>query len=87
MKTKSTAPSAAQLAFRHALEEAMRTHGATLEACELLAVTSHLVGQLIALQDQHAMTPDMAMELVGQNIEQGNREVVHGLLSAPGATA
>lgn len=87
MKTKIAAPSAAHLALRKALEDAMRAHGAELEAQELLAVTAHLVGQLIALQDQRAMTPAMAMDLVGRNIEQGNREVVDGLLGSTGGHA
>lgn len=84
---KSTAPSPAQLAYRHGLEAAMRDHGATLDAAELLAITAHLVGQLVAMQDQRVMTSEMAMQLIGQNIEQGNREVVQNLLNAPGGHA
>jgi hypothetical protein len=84
---KNSAPNALHLAFRKALEEAMRTHGATLQADELLAVMSHCVGQLIALQDQRKMTPAMAMDLVSSNIEQGNREVVLSLLTQTGGNA
>lgn len=87
MKTKITEPSPAHLAYRHALEQAMRDHGTTLQAQELLAVTSHLVGQLIALQDQRVMTPAMAMQLVQSNIEQGNREVLENLLNSTGGHA
>jgi hypothetical protein len=84
---KSRTPSQQQLAFRRGLEACMKEHGQTLEAIELLAVTAHLVGQLIALQDQRTVTPAMAMDLVSSNIEQGNREVIDGLLSATGGTA
>lgn len=80
---KSATPNAAQLAYRKALEAAMQAHGAALDASELLAVTSHLVGQIIALQDQRAMTPAMAMELVQSNIEAGNLSVFENLLRAP----
>lgn len=85
---KITTPTPAQLAFRKGLEATIAEHGQTLDAVEILAVLSHLVGQVIAVQDQRAMTPDMAMHLVGTNIEVGNREVVQGLLmAAPGGHA
>lgn len=87
MSTKSTTPTAQQLAFRCALEAAIAQHGRTLDAVELLAVTSHLVGQLIALQDQRRYTPAMVMQLVQDNIEQGNSEVVNGLLTGVGGHA
>lgn len=87
MKTNFHAPNAAHMAYRKAIEQAMRDHGATLQADELLAVTAHLVGQLIALQDQRVMTAEMAMHLVQVNLEQGNREVVDGLLNSTGGTA
>jgi len=87
VNTKTAAPSVQQLAFRGALEAAIAQHGATLDATELLAVTSHLVGQLIALQDQRRYTPAMVMQLVQDNIEQGNSEVVNGLLAAEGGHA
>lgn len=31
---------------------------------------------LVALQDQRTVSPDMAMEVVVQNIEHGNRQVL-----------
>lgn len=84
---KSKTPTPQQLAYRKALEEAMRAHGTTLDATELLPVTAHLVGQLIALQDQRTMTPSMAIELVQTNMEQGNQEVLAGLLNETGGHA
>lgn len=86
-KTKFVAPTAQHLAFRHALEAAIAQHGATLDAVDLLAVTSHLVGQLIALQDQRRYTPALVMQMVQSNIEQGNSEVVNGLLTGVGGNA
>jgi hypothetical protein len=44
-----------------------------MPAQDILAIVSQFVGQLIALQDQRVVTPDQAMQLVGQNIEIGNR--------------
>jgi hypothetical protein len=43
---------------------------------EVLAITSQLVGHLVAVQDQSLMTVDMALDLVSMNIEVGNRAVV-----------
>ena len=69
-------PTPQQLAFRNALIETMRLHGATLRADELLAVASHFVGQLIALQDQRLFTSTTVMELVTRNVELGNRDAI-----------
>lgn len=84
---RSAAPNEQQLAFRHALEETIRTHGATLDAIELLAILSHLVGQVVALQDQRKYTGAKVMELVAENIEAGNRAVIEKLLSETGGHA
>lgn len=85
---KSTPPTPQHLAYREAIEKAMRDHGATLDALELLAITSHLVGQLVALQDQRKVTAEIALEVVQRNLEQGNAEVVAGLRdAAPGGFA
>lgn len=84
---KSIQPTARHLAFRKALENSIRDHGQELDALDLLAISAHFVGQLIALQDQRTMTPAMVIELVQSNIEQGNREVVEGLLHAQGGHA
>lgn len=47
-----------------------------MPAQEILAITSQFVGQLIAMQDQRIMTPDQAMQIVGQNIEIGNAAAI-----------
>lgn len=84
---KTIKPQAEHLAFRNALMAAIAQHGATLDAAELLALTSHFVGQLVALQDQRVMTPAMAMEIVATNIQQGNRDAVEPLLTQTGGNA
>ncbi|MGC9368683.1 MAG: hypothetical protein ACP5DX_03990 [Paracoccaceae bacterium] len=47
---------------------------------EMLAVTSYLVGQIIAWQDQRKITPAQAIELVQMNIAQGNQDALSELL-------
>lgn len=72
-------------AFRDDLVDVLRKHGERLSAPEMLALASHLVGQLVALQDQRSMSPDRAMEIVAANIEQGNQEVLDGLHKSAGS--
>ena len=52
----------------------------------MLAGASQLVGNLIALQDQRKMTPEMALALVQSNIEVGNREAMAEVLGASGSS-
>ena len=82
MKVKTAQPK--HTAFRDDLVAVLRKHGDQVTAPEMLALAAHLTGQLIALQDQRTMTPDQAMQIVAANIEQGNQEVIGGLLSTEG---
>lgn len=84
---KSVPPNAQHLAFRKDLHDVIRKHGPQLDAMDLLAALSHLVGQVIALQDQRLYTPQAAMDIVSANIVQGNSEVVENLLGAAGGHA
>lgn len=84
---KTVVPKAEHLAFRKALEAAIAQHGRTLKAEELLAIASHLVGQLVALQDQRTMTPEMAMDLIAANIQAGNDSAIDQLLTQTGGNA
>lgn len=52
-----------------------------LTAMEMLAIASHLVGTLIALQDKTKVTPAEAIELVQQNIQAGNDEAVQAAVA------
>ncbi len=87
MNTTLCPPNDEHLAFRAALEEAIRVHAANLDAADILAVLSHLVGQVIALQDHRTLTAEMAMELVATNIQTGNAQMMDPLLGPAGGTA
>lgn len=72
----SKKPTAAHHAFRNDAIALLNKHAGTLDSSEMLALAAHLVGQIVAMQDQRVMTPAIAMEIVAQNIEQGNGEVL-----------
>ena len=77
---KKVLPSQRHLDFRSDMIGVIRKYQ-DLPAQELLAVTSHLVGQLVALQDQTKFTSETVMLVVSENIQAGNEEVVRGLLT------
>ena len=77
-------PGAKHTAFRDDLVAVLRKHEDALTAPEMLALAAHLTGQLVAIQDQRSMIPGRAMEIVARNIEQGNQEVLDGLLDTKG---
>ena len=54
-------------------------HADRLSAVELLAIAANMLGKLVAMQDQRALTPKQAMELVATNIERGNQQVLEQL--------
>jgi hypothetical protein len=56
-----------------------------LDAVDILAVAAHLVGTIIALQDQRTMTPEMALELAAMNIEAGNAEALEEVMKSNGS--
>jgi hypothetical protein len=87
VKTQTIAPNEKHLRFRKALENAIAQTGEELEAEELLAITAHFLGQLIACQDQRKFTTKIIMDLVSENIEQGNREAVEKLSNEIGGNA
>lgn len=59
-----------------AMIEAMRPYADALGAEGMLAVSSLLTGQLLAVQDQNTTTPAMGLAIVSRNIEAGNQAVV-----------
>lgn len=87
MNMRSVQPSEAHLALRKAFETCIADHGKTLDAIEILAILSHMVGQVIAIQDQRKYGSEEVVELVWQNIETGNAEVVDRLARETGGTA
>jgi hypothetical protein len=73
-----------EVAYRD-LCKLVNKHASKLTALELLAVASNMLGKLVALQDQRTITPAMAMEVVVQNIEHGNKQVLDQLGRSQGS--
>lgn len=80
MKTKM--PSKAHVAFRDDMVAVMRKHQ-HMAPDEMLAIASHFVGQLLALQDQRKLTPAMGLQIVSSNIEAGNQQAIEQSLGKP----
>ena len=83
MKTKPV--DALMKEFNRAFENLLRQFGDRIDAQQMLAIASHAVGRLIALQDQRTMTKDMALQVVIQNIEVGNQEAIAKLTDSKGS--
>jgi hypothetical protein len=62
-------------------------HAAKLSKIEVLAIAANMVGKLVAMQDQRAVSVDLAMETVARNLERGNQDVLEWLRSAKGGRA
>lgn len=73
------APTALHHKFRDDVIALLDKHAGALDAAEMLALSAHLVGQILAMQDLRKLTLARAMEIVATNIEQGNGEVLAGL--------
>jgi len=85
---KKMQPNEAQAKFHKVLRAAVVDAVNDISLQEVLAITSHLVGQLIAAQDQTKYTREMVMSVVYENIVAGNGELVNSLLFAkPQGTA
>ena len=57
----------------------------TLNAREVLAVAANMVGKIVAMQDQRATTPEEALDIVMDNIEEGNKQVVDLMFNSQGS--
>lgn len=75
------APTARHLACMAKLKAALDPE---LAGLEMLALVSQLVGNLVALQDQRKITPEVAMDIVASNIKIGNEEAIRGVAAASG---
>lgn len=84
MNMKSVEPNAAHLEYNQALRAVLIRFQHRMDAHEMLAITAHLCGALLALQDQRKMTLDQAMQIILQNIELGNQEMIAGLAPTAG---
>lgn len=58
-----------------------------MPAVEVLAIAAHIVGQLIALQDQRVMSPNQALDLVASNIDLGNAAAIRELKTKTAGSA
>lgn len=72
-------------AFRNDVIALLKKHAGHLDSQDMLALASHLVGQLIAMQDQRKVTREIALDIVERNIEVGNAEVLKNLDNPPGS--
>jgi hypothetical protein len=85
MKTKlHTAAPEHEIAYQD-IVALVRKHGEHLSAVEMLAIAANMLGKLLAYQDQRIMTSVMAMEIVAQNIEEGNRQAVAEVMKSEGS--
>jgi hypothetical protein len=73
------------MAFRTEALALLKKHGGALPADHMLAMAAHMVGQIVALQDQRTMSRERALEIVTHNIEVVNAEVVASLDNTRGS--
>lgn len=64
----------------------LKLHQETLSPMEMVAITSHLVGVIIAMLDPREVASGLAMQVVQSNLEAGNLEAVNALLNTKGST-
>jgi len=63
----------------------MNKHKDKVNAIELLAIASNVVGKLTALQDQRQYTSAQVLEVVAKNVERGNAQILAGLMETKGS--
>lgn len=78
-KMKSILPEKGDLAFRTEMLALLDKHAGNLDSAVMLAIASYTVGQILALQDQRTMTPEMGMAIIQSNIESGNRYIIEAI--------
>ena len=59
--------------FKRDLERLLNKHAGKLSAQELLAISAQVCGMIAAVQDQRTVTPTQAMEIIVENIRNGNQ--------------
>lgn len=83
MKTKKVETNIDHKALRDDLLKLLDKYAGKMDAVQTLAIASHTVGQLLAMQDQRLAAPEFFMQLVQDNIEQGNADAVSALVGRP----
>lgn len=69
-------PNAAHRAYLDELKACLGSTGKDLESDVLLAITAQFAGMLLAQLDQRKYTPDLAMEMIMENIVTGNQTAI-----------
>lgn len=77
-------PTPAHRAYLEELKAALGNSGKDLESDVLLAITAQFTGMLIAHLDQRKYTPDLAMDMIMENIVTGNQAALRDLTGEPG---
>lgn len=65
------------------LTAVIRKYSDNLSPIEILAITSNMVGKVLAMQDQRKTTRDAAVKTMAMNIELGNAQMIEELKAAP----
>jgi len=68
--------------FRDDLIKAISNHK-HLSSEEMLALTAHFLGQLLAAQNQKTMGIERGIRIIQDNIQQGNYEAVQSISDIP----
>lgn len=69
-------PTPAHTAYLDELKAALGNSGKELESDVLLAITAQFAGMLLANLDQRKYTPDLAMDMIMENIVTGNQTAI-----------
>lgn len=76
MKTKTAQPTVNHEAFRNDLIVLLNKHAGHLDGAHMMALAAYTTGQIMAMQDARVWSPEMALEIVGKNIEAGNAQAI-----------
>ena len=87
-RLKSMPTAARHQAFHEAFVDFLKGQEKSgLAPVEILAMVSHVLGGLLALQYQTACSADEYMEIVARNIEHGNADAIEFFLGKEGGQA
>jgi uncharacterized protein YejL (UPF0352 family) len=66
-------------AFRAEMMAVLEKYTGHLPSMVLMAMTAYTLGQIIAFQDQEKMSVEDVWDLIGQNIEKGNKDATEAI--------
>ena len=85
MKTKLFGTDARHMTFKRDPDKLLKKHCSRMPASHMLAISAQVTGMIVALQDQRTMTPEMAMTIVAENIEEGNKGIIANIMVSKGS--